>query len=203
MSLSAAIIYVFRATDGYVTDGSRTVNFGVSGGNIVTYPASHDFGGGDVIDAGWDAITDMEGRDRNTGIPELAGIVFIASGAATRYFRVNLGAGNYRIWLALGDRTGYTSNLAATIKDGVGGSTLFSVADTSIGADSFIDADSVEFTATNFLAGQGSQDITLTSADLIVELPSSANSNRISYLKIESIAGGGGAAPPAGGCIII
>lgn len=204
MSLSAAVTFVFRATPGYVTDGARTYNAGIDGGgNVITYPTSFDFGSGDVFNAGWDAITNLEGRDRNVAIPELAGIIFLAAGQPARYFRGHIGAGNYRIRWALGDRSAYTNNLTAVCKDGVGGSTLFSATDASIASDAFIDALGAEYAAASFLASQGYQDITLTSDDLIVELPLSANSNRISYLKIEPLAAGAGVAPPAGGCIIL
>lgn len=101
MSWSTAKGWNFRATSGYVTDGTNeTYSIGES------YPTTRTIGG-DSVTFGWEQAVSGT-RDRSTTVgdsPECSGIAFMSSAVAS--WRVDLPAtGTYKINAAFGDASG-------------------------------------------------------------------------------------------------
>lgn len=112
----------FRATSGYVTDGSRQIFVDSSAGH--DYPHTYDFGGGDTVTAGW---TDRGGgypqtRDRNSSVDaRCAGMHYTDNGSSglIRNFRIDL-PGSNTIVLAAGDHDNAQDSGYISIRDSAG-----------------------------------------------------------------------------------
>lgn len=101
----------FRASAGFVTDGTNEIPIHGTGNNIgPAYPSSKTIDG-DTFDVGWSTAGADGARDRfNTLPPRLAGIHFKSNNGTQNIFRVDLpSAGVYAVTLAIGDANSGTT----------------------------------------------------------------------------------------------
>lgn len=192
--------FCFRATSGYVTDPTNTTYVVMD-----VYPATRSIGG-ESVTFGWDSATSLDGRDRNASAPvELAGLNFVDSTSATRYFRVDVpGTGTYRVQIAVGDRGGNACTPNVAIKDGVGGTTLLTLQDNAIGGGEFFDASGATHASASAWDSSGrvwtsALSVTGTAiAFYIASDPVTYTSVNLAFLNIEQLTSGPAFTPTAG-----
>jgi hypothetical protein len=176
----------FRATAGYVTDGSgETYSLGEA------YPVTR---GG--LTFGWASNQTSNTRDRNSGIDRrLAGIVFQPNSAAATTFRLNLpsGAGTYRVRLALGD-DGAAQDIRAIVRNGTGGSALATVNGSTLFVGEWFDAAGTRHeSAAGWVANNATVELVFSADHLILELgghSSGDKSSVVCHLAVELVSGG-------------
>jgi hypothetical protein len=176
----------FRASSGYVTDGSGETYCLTNGANDL-YPTTRGgltFGG--VTNFEWDS------RDRNSGNDRrLAGMLFVA--ASGKQWKLDLpdGAGEYTIRIAVGDPDGGGGGTyTAIIKDGT--TTLLTVTGTP-GGNEFLDASSTVRTAAAWPGSNTTANITFSGTVLTLE---SGAACRIAHIAVEKVTGGGSTYTP-------
>lgn len=176
----------FRTGSGFVTDPAGCT-YCTEGDSYPTTRGGRTFGWGST----------PSGRDRNAGIDaRIAGINFAAA-AASHTFRLDgCDTGANDIYLAVGDDLYATLTTATvTLKDGVGGSTLFSISPIISGSNKFADANDIDYTSAGWIAastyGGTVRAVTLTGTVLTLVLDGGISFGAIAHLRIMSNGGGG------------
>jgi len=167
----------FRATAGYVTDGTNET-YVVSD----MYPVTR---GG--VTFGWNGAINT--RDRASAQGKLGGCHYVANNTSGRRFRLDLpSAGNYRIRIASGD-PGSNNYSGGTIKDNA--TTLIAVSAGvagSFGTNQFRDASDVTRTsAALWVANNVAVDVTFASTILYWECPNYGAPCCISHIYVEKL----------------
>jgi hypothetical protein len=183
----------FRETSGYVTDAP-----GFSSNTGQAYPTT--IGG---VVQGWPTNRSGSARDRATSSgPKLAGINFVANGAAAADYRIDVSPGTYEVRLALGDLTNGQENQKVVIKDG--GTTRATVSAASIVAASFVDATGVTresgFLGSDWETSNQPVTVVISSGQLILSVgdPVGTGVTTIAYVEWTLAAGGGGGSTAQG-----
>lgn len=175
----------FRATSGYVTDGSNDTYVLLS----TTYPTTRTVGG-DSVTFGWESAPDNENNRTTLYAPHLAGANNKNPGGSSEcVFRVDLpSAGDYRIRLAMGDPStpiGYFSDIRDTA------SVLTTYGSATGAASDLRDATDVDRFAYNWTANNQPSDQTFsTSVFRYVLRPMTSAYNGICCVSIEQLSGG-------------
>jgi hypothetical protein len=171
----------FRATSGYVTDGAgETYDLGNA------YPQTR---GG--VTFGWADDRSGSSRDRNSGNDRrLAGLVF--ANTTGTYWRLDLpSAGTYDIYCACGDASA-TGSAEWLLQDTT--TTFKTLTDTSVAANSFVDATDVELTHANWPGSNAPTQRVFSTTQLRFQ-PNNSNNERLSHVRFADAAVGGGFVP--------
>ncbi len=170
----------FRASSGYVTDGTdETYCLGQS---TDAYPTTR---GGATF--GWGAAYD-NGRDRDNALDRrLAGINYHANDGNQSTFTLDLpSAGDYTICLAVGDGTNSSGYQYVQVLDNVTSKIVVDDTDGTASAN-FDDATGTNHTAANWPSSQTCTTVTFASTTLNLKLGSpsaQAGSSAIAHLKV-------------------
>lgn len=169
----------FRATSGYVTDGTdETYCIGDN------YPTTR---GGATF--GWTSALSDGTRDRNSGIDRrLAGFNSQANNGTQKTFQLDLPqAGDYTIGLAIGEDSFDQIYQYVQVKDNT--TTLFTIDDTNgTTAGHFLDANGTDHLTANWPSSQTTRSVTMSSTTLnvIIGSPTSqTNQSTIAHLFVE------------------
>lgn len=164
----------FRATSGYVTDGTNETYCEASD----TYPTTRD-----GYTFGWDSSTSVSELNRNSGVDRrLAGINYLSKTNTTRYFRLDLpSAGTYEIHLAVGDVNNST-NCGCIVRDGAGTTLIELTGDTS-GNARFKDATDTEYTTATWPTSESGSSHSVSNDYITLKVSASASGNSVSNVK--------------------
>ena len=178
----------FRATSGYVTDGSgdtySTPTFAAD-----AYPTTR---GGKTF--GQAALNDFDCRNRvDTNDPRLAGMAFTAATDKVFKFDLPSGAGTYDVRIAFGDGTSGVSH-NVLIKDGP--TPLATISGTT-GTNEFLDAAGTVRTAAAWPGSNTTQSLVFTGSQLT--LVSGSGGFRVAHIAVQLA----GAAPTLAGNVTI
>ena len=174
MAVIAAIN--FRATAGYVTDGSdETYSLGEA------YPTTR---GGYTF--GWNVSNTANARDRSSSNDRrLAGQNQTNSGG--RYFQIDLpSAGTYKVYVAAGDAGSSVNGALWDLQDT--NTVLASLTGDLLGTNNFVDANDTVHTAANWPGSNAPQTLTFSTTAFRLKLRTPAtNNNVIAHIRIESV----------------
>jgi hypothetical protein len=177
----------FRATSVYVTDGPNATYVIETGGNAANqYPITRN-----GVTFGWIGVAGgFQTRNRSlSNDVRLAGCHFPSngSGLVDKRFRVDLpSAGQYQVWLAVGDPSNRAANATVAIYHGT--TLLASYGPTSLSGNSLIDAAGIVRTAAAWVSAGGGSPLSATFATttLFIDIgnTASAGASPISHLFI-------------------
>jgi len=179
----------FRATSGFVTDGTnQTFDLGAAYPRSVTIDS-------DTFSVGWPVDATARARDRAVQDPRLSGIISNANSAGEVKWRIDLpSAGQYTIRLAMGDQAG-SNTVFFRIYDN--STVLATVSNVATVANGFVDATGVARTSpTDWINNNAS--VTLNFATTICFIgcgdPSTiaGSFSSIAHFDIVQAGGGGG-----------
>ena len=178
----------FRATAGYVTDGTgETYSIGEA------YPTTRSMaGGGASVTFGWNQSVAANSRDRTTAspnAPELSGINYTTSTGSAITFQVDLpSAGSYIIRVAAGDAGAANNHSFWTVFDGT--TALITSTETTLSQNNFVDAGLTTRTASAWQSSNTAVTKTFatTTAKITVNVPT-ANASVLAFFSLTASGG--------------
>ncbi len=175
----------FRATSGYVADGTNYDHDLLNGTGTADYPITSAQGN----NIGWETGGGTyQSRDRNSGNDaRLAGITFQNSNTDIT-FRVDLpSTGNYKIGLAAGDAN-YAAPVPVDLYDTLSNLASLSTGSTS-GSNHFKDATNTDYSAASWPGSQTIVQYTFATTICRWTLIGNGSTSRISSIYVEAGAG--------------
>jgi hypothetical protein len=172
----------FRATSGYVTDGTgETYDLGA------VYPVTR---GG--LTFGWDADLTVNARDRNAGNDRrLAGLNQTSNNGTQRHWRLDLpSTGTFDIRLAFGDASN-AQTIFAELREGSSGAAPFAtIGPTGTSSNQFLDATGTALAAATWDDNGGTAlSHTFSSTAFFISIAdNSGNSTCIAHVSVEDAA---------------
>ncbi len=187
----------FRASSGYVTDGSgETYVIDTDSGSFTRGGISMTLGGTSISGNGRDRIAIIDRR--------LAGLVFQANGGAVTTLAITLpdGPGTYNVWVALGDDSSQHTNQKLVIKDNT--TTKLTITGNMSAASRWFDANGVERNSSTwptFAKGgaseaSGAASVAFSSSSMVLEWGNTTGTSLtvLAHVGWEFVSGGGGSA---------